>query len=118
MSPAKQQAVVVLHNAGYHPRRIAQVVEVGIDAVLRIVDPEYQQRRCEAINRNRPHSARDKTREIVVSRFRPSPELLKRLLAAVPADTRDVTAALLGDPLPGRSALDKRRAAGVVHSHL
>lgn len=27
-----------------------------------------------------------------------------------PADTRDLTALLCGDPLPGRSALDRRRA--------
>lgn len=30
-----------------------------------------------------------------------------RQLAAVPADTRPLTARLLGDPLPGRSALDR-----------
>lgn len=34
-----------------------------------------------------------------------------RLKALIPADTRDFTARLMGDPLPGRSALDKRRAA-------
>lgn len=28
--------------------------------------------------------------------------------AAIPSDTRDLTARLCGDPLPGRSALDRR----------
>lgn len=30
-------------------------------------------------------------------------------LAEIPDDTRDLTARICGDPLPGRSALDKRR---------
>lgn len=34
-----------------------------------------------------------------------------RLMDAIPLDTRDVTAFVLGDPLPGRSALDRRRMA-------
>lgn len=31
-------------------------------------------------------------------------------LAEIPVDTRDLTAVVFGDPLPGRSALDKMRA--------
>lgn len=34
----------------------------------------------------------------------------ERLMALIPPDTRGVTARLFGDPLPGRSALDQRRA--------
>lgn len=33
------------------------------------------------------------------------------LLAAIPPDTRDLTARFCGDPLPGRSALDRRQSA-------
>ncbi|WMT90112.1 hypothetical protein [Pelagibacterium sp. H642] len=33
----------------------------------------------------------------------------ERLLRGLPADTRGFTARLLGDPLPGRSALDHKR---------
>lgn len=35
---------------------------------------------------------------------------LKQLRRLLPIDTRDLTAAFCGDPLPGRSALDRRRA--------
>jgi hypothetical protein len=35
----------------------------------------------------------------------------RRLWATIPDDTRGLTARLAGDPLPGRSALDQRRAA-------
>jgi hypothetical protein len=34
-----------------------------------------------------------------------------RLLVLIPADTRSLTGRLLNDPLPGRSALDMKRAA-------
>jgi len=39
-----------------------------------------------------------------------TPEEAARALATVPVDTRTIQARFLGDPLPGRSALDKRRA--------
>lgn len=43
----------------------------------------------------------------------PMPSLaeMRRLLAAIPVDTRNLTARVCGDPLPGRSALDKRASA-------
>lgn len=34
----------------------------------------------------------------------------ERLMDEIPHDTRDLTARVCGDPLPGRSALDKMRA--------
>ena len=40
----------------------------------------------------------------------PKGEELAARLADVPADTRCLTARFFGDPLPGRSALDRRNA--------
>lgn len=34
----------------------------------------------------------------------------RRQMAAMPHDTRDLTARIMGDPLPGRSALDRLQA--------
>jgi len=34
----------------------------------------------------------------------------ERMLASIPDDTRTLTGRIMGDPLPGRSALDMRRA--------
>lgn len=42
---------------------------------------------------------------------RVGPELMARL-AEIPADTRGLTARMFGDPLPGRSALDRRSIGG------
>lgn len=40
----------------------------------------------------------------------PRREELAARLAEIPADTRSLTARIFGDPLPGRSALDRRQA--------
>jgi hypothetical protein len=43
-------------------------------------------------------------------RFRPSPAELRAAVLAIPKDTRDITGVILNDPLPGRSALDRKQA--------
>lgn len=42
---------------------------------------------------------------------RVSQETLEARLAEIPEDTRDLTARLMGDPLPGRRAIDRREAS-------
>ena len=43
-------------------------------------------------------------------RFRPSPAELRKAVLAIPKDTRDITGLVCGDPLPTRSALDRKQA--------
>lgn len=38
-------------------------------------------------------------------------EQVRRLKAEIPPDTRDLTARMFGDPIPGRRAIDKRMEA-------
>ena len=45
-------------------------------------------------------------------RLRLADQDFKRLKASIPPDTRDNTGRLCGDPLPGRSSLDRKRAQG------
>ena len=47
-----------------------------------------------------------------VDEVRVTPAEAARALATVPLDTRSVAARFLGDPLPGRSALDRKRLGG------
>jgi hypothetical protein len=42
---------------------------------------------------------------------KPEPEELRARLAEIPPDTRDLTALIFGDPIPGRRALDRRQSA-------
>ncbi len=37
--------------------------------------------------------------------------VIEERLSEIPADTRDLTGRIFGDPLPGRSALDRREVA-------
>jgi hypothetical protein len=47
-----------------------------------------------------------------LSHTRPHPRIsqadLRRLQRAIPVDTRDLTGRFFGDPIPGRSALDRK----------
>ena len=71
--------------------QIAERLGTTPNTVRRALDPEYVER-MRAYERNRDRSDRRPARH------------------AIPADTRTLTARLFGDPLPGRSALDRRAA--------
>lgn len=74
------------------------------ETIRRQIDPEYRRVRS---SRYRPeHSPFH-----IQTRHGVSPEEAARRIAEVPADTRPMSARLLGDPLPGRSALDKQKIA-------
>jgi hypothetical protein len=77
------------------------------------IDPEYGQLRRASINARRrrlgnkssiPSTAHRTDRTV-------SPDEAIVALASVPADDRSLTGRLLGDPLPGRSALDRKGGA-------
>lgn len=106
MTDEQRGAIQELKSHGWNIASICRALSLNEYKVRKVFDPEAhaqrvvqrQQRRKQLEPVNGPH---------VMSRYRPSPELLKRLWSAVPADTRDVTGFVMGDPLPGRSALDK-----------
>lgn len=62
---------------------------------------------------NKPKPPR-KTTNHVADNGHMSPVEIKRVLSTVPPDTRRLVSRLFGDPLPGRSALDKRQQAARV----
>lgn len=88
---------------------LAAHFNVTTDTVQRAVDPEYAERRKQLNNEAR-RRRRGKTVELEIHRVdaRPSPAEAAAAIASVPKDTRDLTARMLGDPLPGRSALAKK----------
>ena len=94
--------------------RIAEHFGVAYDTVRRALDPEWAARRrtgiAEARRRRRGEGTKARS-------FNHVPEMRvsdkadgERLLREVPADTRDLTGRLCGDPLPGRAALDRMRS--------
>lgn len=93
--------VCELKNQGKTNREISRIVGIHICTVGAWLNPDlaknhYFYRDGDKIPRNTLRPSRTRL---------PEGELLKR---ATPIDTRDLTARLLGDPLPSRSALDKR----------
>lgn len=57
---------------------------------------------------NREVSAAKKAAGLTYFSGRSTEQSAYRLMDLIPADTRDLTARICGDPLPGRSALDRR----------
>jgi len=88
--------------------RIAARLGVSDDWLRRRLDPGYGERRNNMARAWRGHI----THFIpVLDRKRLAADEIKRLMASLPTDTRGLTARAMGDPLPGRSALDMRRGA-------
>lgn len=74
------------------------------ETIRRYMDDEYRKKRAD---RYRPEHRR-------FTMYGDPPRMTsaeaKRVIESVPSDTRDPVARWMGDPLPGRSALDKLRA--------
>lgn len=87
-----------LREAGWERVAISDHLSIDVKTVTRMSHKPF------------PHSAgsgRPKFHH-VMTEFSCVKEQAERLMEKVPDDTRDFTARLMGDPLPGRSALDRR----------
>ncbi len=89
-------------------KTLAKRFDVGYDALRRRLDPIYRANanRVRALERQ---SQRGQRFHDHVPLERVDLRQLSRLKAAVPADTRSITGRIFGDPLPSRSALDRKR---------
>jgi hypothetical protein len=103
------QKAIGLRAAGMKWETIANRLNVGSDGLKRRLDPEYRERRNQQMrDANERRTSTSWPMHHFASRM--PQEQLDRLRATVPVDTRGLTARACGDPLPGRSALDKYRA--------
>jgi hypothetical protein len=93
-----------LHDKGYSALRISE----EMFSSQHYKDSILSQIRRMKLQRTRP-LVRMSRRKPVVPWFRVSSSERAQRLAEVPADHRNLTARLCGDPLPGRSALDRDR---------
>ena len=93
----------VMRGMGIAWGRIARTVGFGEERIRRILDPAFAARRAAGIRQARHMRA---FRGEHQSRL--SAAEARAAIEAVPPDTRSTTSRLLGDPLPGRSALDRR----------
>lgn len=95
-----------LRAMGVNWSEISRRCGMSIEMIRRRIDPGYSQRR-HAQNRE---AGRKQVGKIlhVYDGARLKPEEAEQALASVPPDTRPFFARLMGDPLPGRSALERR----------
>ena len=104
-----------LHRAGATWKYACEAVGLGYETLRSAADPEFAQRRRDGINARR---RADYSRRYIppdthrVERVLTPKEALAAL-ASIPHDTRSFTARAFGDPLPGRSALDRRNRVPV-----
>jgi hypothetical protein len=109
-----QSAVEAAWRAGERPRTIADRYGVSEESVRRRFDKAWGERRNQGIREARQR------RRVAPSYLEPGADQNRatraevradaaRLAASIPRDTRSLTARVFGDPLSGRSALDKER---------
>ena len=100
-----------MHKAGVSWKAISDVTCLSIDTLRRRIEPGYSAHRNKLIAERR--KALSNAGEFVpilnfYDRSRVKPEDAIRVLSSIPKDTRRFFSRLMGDPLPGRSALDRK----------
>lgn len=86
---------------------------ISVDRLKRRFDPGYADHRAEKVrmwraqNGRSGHGGSSKHWHHDLPFYHVDPALIAQAIATVPADTRSRTGRLLGDPLPGRSALER-----------
>lgn len=112
-TPENRSKAVAMRADGAKVADIAKALGASDTTVFYWLNPGKEKDRRERKNAIRRQATEDRNakanpRFVTSPRFRP--DVTK--LPPVPADTRDLTAKFCGDPLPGRSVLDKMKAKG------
>lgn len=94
-----------MHDAGASWVLLGKKFGLDPHTVHERVDPVYREHRRRYVNGARRNKApKAYVREVVSHRI--------DVIPTIPDDTRSLTGRFCGDPLTGRSALDRRHAAG------
>lgn len=113
MSPEAIKKARQMIQAGATWKAVGRELGCAADTVRRWLDPQWAEMRRKQVNEARLRKRlgnpvqREKPQSLRVAVKADA----ERAFAQVPPDTRDLTARIFGDPLPGRSALDQREAA-------
>lgn len=103
----RRKRACALHKEGFNLIQIAKQIGVTSTTVHTWVDPAYaEKRRSDVRERRRQYSVGSGvfSHRVVSDKRKPN----KPSRASFPTPHVDVTAAILGDPAPGRSALDRK----------
>lgn len=92
--------------------RVGRTLGVGRDWLMRRLVIGYTEKCRQSVRSSAAFSLGPTHRVLPEARLTAA-----EVLARIPPDTRDLTGRLLGDPLPGRSALDKRAGRAQHGTH-
>jgi hypothetical protein len=113
MAEISQGRVDAMRAKGMTWAAIAGAHDISVDKLRRAADPAFR-RKTMARHRRRNQRQKQAMAESGVmlagalrERGAPSRQDIEARLAEIPPDTRGLTARIMGDPLPGRSALDR-----------
>ena len=96
-----------LRSLGLTWAQVQRATGINATTAKTLVDSEYAEQRRNRVNQLRgPNRSNHRVDSITAEEF----QKIRQRQLAVPKDTRSITGVLLGDPLPGRSALDRRAA--------
>ncbi len=100
----------LMREDGQSWNALARHYNCSEETIRRYMDDEYRKKRAD---RYRPEHLRF---TMYGNPPRTTSAEARRVIASVPADTRSPVTRWMGDPLPGRSALDKMRASVMANS--
>jgi hypothetical protein len=91
---------------GLNWTRASELCGVSVEILRRQFDVGYiEKRRSQRRERHRPIGKVIHHSEFMTAEAKADAE---RLMDEIPRDTRDLTARLMGDPLPGRRSIDRK----------
>lgn len=117
LSPDQRAYASMWRQQGRAWGSIAKKLGVTEYAVRVAIDPTFRERKAEEQEQERQSRRRhgkraDSARQnggYSGSPFRPTEAEFRAAQKLIPPDTRDLTGVICGDPIPGRSALDRMR---------
>lgn len=101
-TPEMRARAIAMRKAGMTMKAIAETLGVSVRAVKQWTDPEAARRDLEMQKKRR---AAENSKGPIYKHKRgpndPTEDEVRRLLDLVPADSRDLTGRVFGDPIPG-----------------
>ena len=115
MNDDQRDAVLALSQAGMSMAAIARALGISEHSIRGVVSPDYVEKR-----RERDRERRQGEKALTGFRSRSvkiDPIAVRKAINSIPADTRNLTQRLLGDPLFERSALYKKQQESNGKTH-
>ena len=115
LTPEQIEEASRLADAGWTYARIGERFGCAYGTIRLVLDADYAVNRRIGARETRQRRYKPEKRASKTARENATAVSVKEdaaaRLAEIPSDTRSLTARLAGDPLPGRSALDRRQRA-------